>query len=280
MAEGLGKGIFSGLFLEERCGIVAVMKALLLPGGLLAVVLGAQCAKVGPVPGYRDESVPLWGNQRLVSARGGAAATQAVATGGGLAGFQRSVNLKQDLVPKGTHGRKVVRRMTPRYITIHSTQNFTADAARHSLALKRGALRAPKRKGGNRTGYLIWHFTVDDRVALQHMPTNEQGEHADFDGPGNRYSIGIEMCEHRGSDLNATIDRTARLTALLMHRHNIPLNRVVPHYHWPRRGVSQPHKNCPHFLLDNGRPGRKWRAFQARVNRYYEAARAAQMANR
>ena len=69
--------------------------------------------------------------------------------------------------------------MKPRYITIHSTQNWTADASRHSLALKRGALRAPKRRGGNRIGYLIWHFTVDDTVAIQHLPTSEQGEHAD-----------------------------------------------------------------------------------------------------
>lgn len=163
--------------------------------------------------------------------------------------------------------------MTPRYITIHSTQNYSADARKHSLALKRGALRAPKRKGGNRIGYLIWHFTVDDKVALQHMPTNEQGEHADFDGPGNRYSIGIEMCEHRGCKLSITVDRTARLAAYLMCKHGISLRHVVPHYHWPRRGANPPNKNCPHFLLENGRPGRKWRAFLAKVDSYYQQMR-------
>ena len=184
-------------------------------------------------------------------------------TSGGMA---REVGLRADMVPKGTHGRKVVRPMTPRYITIHSTQNWSADAAQHALALKRGALRAPKRKDGNRIGYLIWHFTVDDHSAIQHMPTTEQGEHADFDGPGNRYSIGIEMCEERGSNLASTIDRTAKLTAILMRKHNIPLRNVVPHYHWPRKGQSPPNKNCPHFLMDNGRPGPKWRAFLARVN--------------
>ena len=162
--------------------------------------------------------------------------------------------------------------MKPRYITIHSTQNYSADAWRHSLALKRGALRSPKRRGGNRIGYLIWHFTVDDKVAIQHMPTSEQGEHADFDGPGNRYSVGIEMCEHRGCNRSATIERTAKLTAKLMHDHGIPLSRVVPHYHWPRRGKSPAHKNCPHFLMDNGRPGKKWRWFQSRVNYYYKQA--------
>jgi len=182
----------------------------------------------------------------------------------------RSVNLKVDMVAKGTHGRKVVRRMNPRYITIHSTQNYTAGAERHSLALKRGALRSRKSRTGNRIGYLIWHFTVDQRVAIQHMPTSEQGEHADFGGPGNLYSIGIEMCEETGSDKRATIERTAKLTAVLMKKHGISLRNVVPHYHWPRRGKRPPNKNCPHFLLDNGKPGRKWQWFLGRVNSYYQ----------
>jgi N-acetylmuramoyl-L-alanine amidase len=184
--------------------------------------------------------------------------------------MSREINLKVDMVAKGTHGRRVVRPMTPRYITIHSTQNFTAGAERHSLALKRGALRSRKSKSGNRIGYLIWHFTVDDSVAIQHMPTSEQGEHADFDGPGNRYSIGIEMCEHRGCDRAKTIDRTAKLTALMMVRHNIPLKNVVPHYHWPRKGKNPAHKNCPHFLLDHGRPGAKWRKFLAQVEYHHK----------
>jgi N-acetylmuramoyl-L-alanine amidase len=182
----------------------------------------------------------------------------------------RDIRLKVDMVPKGTHGRRVVRPMSPRFITIHSTQNYSANAEKHSQALKRGALRAPKRRGGNRIGYLIWHFTTDDRLAIQHMPTSEQGEHADFDGPGNRYSIGIEMCEHRGSSRAATVERTAKLSAILMKRHGIPLRNIVPHYHWPRRGASPPNKDCPHFLLENGRPGARWKSFLGRVNYYYQ----------
>ena len=176
----------------------------------------------------------------------------------------REVNLRVDMVRKGTYGRRSTRAMNPRYITIHSTQNYTADASRHSLALKRGAL-----KTNQRPGYLIWHYTVDDRVAIQHMPTSEQGVHADFDGPGNRYSVGIEMCEHRGCSRTATLERTAKLAATLMKRNGIPLRNVVPHYQWPRRGKSPANKNCPHFLMDNGRPGPKWRAFLSRVNYHY-----------
>jgi len=245
----------------------AVWIPLLILGGLCL-----QCGPQAPLAGTPDQAVPMWGS-------GGSQTTQ-VSAPTGIATLRREVNLKVDMVPKGTHGRRVVRSMKPRYITIHSTQNYTADAERHSLALKRGALRAPKRRGGNRIGYLIWHFTTDDTRAIQHMPTSEQGEHADFDGPGNRYSIGIEMCENRDGSLPRTIDRTAKLTALLMHQHGIPLNRVVPHYHWPRKGTRRPHKNCPHFLMDGGKPGRKWRGFLSQVNRYYRAAGAQQVADR
>ena len=182
------------------------------------------------------------------------------------------VRLVKAMVPSGQHGRRVVRPMTPRYITVHSTQNYSAqaDALRQALAPKRGALRAKKRPGGNRIGYLIWHFSVDDRMAVQHMPTSEQGEHADFDGPGNRYSIGIEMCEDRGSSMPTTVNRTAMLCALLMKRHHIPLRNVVPHYHWPRRGCNPAHKNCPNFLMDDGSPGGRWDLFLELVQAYHD----------
>jgi N-acetylmuramoyl-L-alanine amidase len=185
----------------------------------------------------------------------------------------KEVNVRQDLIPNGRHARKYHRSMQPRYITIHSTQNFSrgADALRHSEALKNGKLRARKIRGFNRIGYLVWHFTVDEDRAVQHLPTNEQGEHADFGGPGNRYSIGIEMCENKGNSRSATIERTAKLTAYLMQKHKISLRKVVPHYHWKRRGLSQPHKNCPHYLLDNGHPGAKWQWFLAKVNKHYQA---------
>jgi N-acetylmuramoyl-L-alanine amidase len=232
-------------------------------------LLFASCA---PYDGDSTATTSAWSRSQSFSTSSIPVSAPAMTVGGLL----KQVNLKVDMVKKGTYGRKVVRPMKPRYITIHSTQNYQADAYRHSLALKRGALRAPKRKGGNRIGFLIWHFTVDQKVAIQHMPVNEQGEHADFDGPGNNYSIGIEMCEQRGSNLSAAIDRTAKLTAILMLKNGIPLRNVVPHYHWPRRGMHPPNKNCPHFLMDNGRPGRRWQWFLAKVNYYYRGLQQSQ----
>jgi N-acetylmuramoyl-L-alanine amidase len=194
-----------------------------------------------------------------------------VAGGGGItpAQLQREIHIYPRLIPKGSYGRRYNRPMQPRYITIHATENKTGDAFAHAAALRNGKLRARRRPGGNRIGFLTWHFTVQEDLAVQHLPAREQGEHADFDGPGNNYSIGIEMCEHRGNSRAATIDRTAKLAAWLMHEYNIPLDHVVPHYHWRRRGVHPEHKNCPHFLLDNGRPGRKWAWFLGKVRAQY-----------
>ena len=188
----------------------------------------------------------------------------------------RSLKVDQDMVTAGKAGRWAKRPLSPKYITIHATDNYDrgADAHQHAKALKNGALR-----GHNSLGYLIWHFTVDDHCVVQHMPVNERGEHADFDGPGNRLSIGIEMCENRGSNRAETVDRCARLAGVLMEAYGIPLRNVVPHYHWPRsKYPSCPHKNCPDFLLDNGKPGKTWNYFLARVDHYYKIAESGQAA--
>jgi len=177
---------------------------------------------------------------------------------------EKELNLKVDLIPEGQYGRRLFREMAPQYITIHSTQNPTGDAYAHAKALNRGALR------GGVCGYLCWHFTVQGDTVVQHLPTNERGEHADFDGPGNRYSIGIEMCEHRGNDQLATLERTAKLAASLMYHHKIPVENLRAHYHWPREGYNPPNKDCPHFLLENGKPGTTWRWFTGRVQRHHQ----------
>lgn len=183
---------------------------------------------------------------------------------GGLAG------VTVDLIPAGKHGRHKIRPMRPTYITVHGTDNrgSGANARAHSNLLRTGGLKGPH----NSLGYVIWHFTVDDHSTYQHLPTNERGEHADYNGPGNRSSIGIEICMNRDGNLDAATDRCARLVAALMNRHGIPISHVVPHYHWDMvrydDGKRLGHKACPSFLMDNGRPGKKWEAFRARVARY------------
>lgn len=179
-----------------------------------------------------------------------------------------SVNLRQVLVPPGKHGRHKEFRLHPKCITIHSTANPGGTARAHASGMASGSFRG--RSKWNRTGYMTWHFTVDDREAIQSLPLTIQGEHADHDGPGNTSSIGIEICEFRSPRQQAAaIDRAARLTAHVMHRTGVPLSRVVPHYHWPQHHFKHHQKNCPRILLDGGKPGPRWDAFLRKVRSYY-----------
>ena len=182
-----------------------------------------------------------------------------------------NIFLNQSLmIPPGKHARHLNRMIKPRYVTIHSTQNraSSAGARMHARALYNGNLKSKN----NAVGYLSWHYTVDQSNIYQHLPDTEEGQHADYEGPGNKKSIGIEMCENAGTSREATLDRTARLTAYLMRLHRIPLDNVVPHQHWRRirysDGRDLGHKNCPHFLMDNGKPGPKWEAFKGRIRSY------------
>jgi len=179
-----------------------------------------------------------------------------------------ALNLRQTIVPAGKYGRHKEFPLRAKYITIHSTQNPGGTAAAHASGMASGNFRGTS--PWNRTGYLTWHFTVDDREAIQSLPLNIQGEHADHDGPGNTTSIGIEICEFgdRGRQA-AAIDRAARLTAYVMHRTGVPLDHVVPHYHWPQHHFNHYQKNCPIILLDGGKPGPRWDAFLRKVRSYY-----------
>lgn len=185
------------------------------------------------------------------------------------AALLNEVRVQSRLVaPKALH-RSQHPAMNPLYITIHATASSTMKASDFAAAMSRG-LPSRLRAGASHSGRLSWHFTVDQSYAVQHLSTFTQGGHADFNGPGNRTSIGIEMCEYNGVNLNAVMNRTATLAAYLMWKHRIPLSRVVPHYHWARAGTKPVHKPCPHFLMDNGRPGAKWAAFQRLVQSQYQ----------
>jgi len=106
----------------------------------------------------------------------------------------------------------------------------------------------------------------------------ETGEHADYEGPGNRSSIGIEMCVNRTNDIAKTVDRTAQLTARLMRQYHIPLSHVVPHMYWRMirysDGRDLGHKQCPRILLDHGQLGKKWNAFLEKVALYARQMKA------
>ncbi len=175
------------------------------------------------------------------------------------------LTIEQNWIPAGRYGRQLTLRLQPRAITVHSTQDRGATARNLASLLNRGGLPAKTR--WNRHRWNIWHYSVDDVRAVQHLPLDEQGEHADHEGQGNTTSIGIEICEFSDPKRQrAAVENAARLTAALASAFQISRANIVPHYHWPMRPNGW-HKNCPRILLENGRPGRKWEQFLDRVQR-------------
>ena len=192
-------------------------------------------------------------------------------TGGSPAGER----VNSALLPPNVHGRLVKRKMQPSYITIHSTENRGATAYNHAQLLLRKGMRSRNNPRFGRSGWVTWHYTVDDRGAWQHLLPTEQGDHADYGGPGDRSSIGIEICEFRNKSQQArAIENAARLTASLADRYGISSSRIVPHHHWPRWDFRNG-KPCPRIFLERDRrapggwrEGAKWSGFVQLVDRY------------
>lgn len=185
------------------------------------------------------------------------------------------VRVNSSILPPSVHGRLVKRTMRPNYITIHSTANRGASAYNHAQLLQRKGIRSRNNPRFGRSGWVTWHYTVDDRGAWQHLLSTEQGDHADYGGPGDRSSIGIEICEFRDKTQQAqAINNAARLTASLADRYGIPSSRIVPHHHWPRWDFRSG-KPCPRILLERDRrapggwrEGARWAEFVRLVDKY------------
>ncbi|MFT4413174.1 LysM peptidoglycan-binding domain-containing protein [Fredinandcohnia humi] len=156
------------------------------------------------------------------------------------------MNIIQKIVPESRSCR-LKRAMIPRYITIHNTANTSrgANALAHANYLLSGNSKI-----------VGWHYTVDDKNIVQHIPTNEMAFHAGDGryGTGNTQSIGIEICQNADGNYAKAESNAIDLVIYLMKKHNISIERVVPHKHWSG-------KQCPRKILD------RWPAFINEVKR-------------
>lgn len=130
-----------------------------------------------------------------------------------------------------------------KYITIHETANTSkgADAATHGRLQQNGFSAS-------------WHYTVDDKQAVQSFPHSAQCWHAgDGKGNGNLNSIGIEICVNSDGDFKKAVKNAAELVKKIMKDENISLGNVVQHHRWSG-------KNCP-ANLRSGSKGINWNDF-------------------
>ena len=132
-------------------------------------------------------------------------------------------------------------------ITVHQTGNTSrgANAEMHARFINNGSTST-------------WHYTVDDKQAIQHFEHNTQCWHAgDGRGNGNLHSIGVELCINSDGDYNKTIQNGAELVKYLMDTLNLGINDVVQHNHWSG-------KDCPKQIRA-GKNGITWAKFKQMV---------------
>lgn len=133
------------------------------------------------------------------------------------------------------------------YVTIHNTGNPASTAMN-----ERDWLRNPSNT--STTGY---HIVLDEKEAYQVIPLTENAWHAGdgASGPGNRKSIGIEICE--SGDFDKSMRNAVVLVAGLLQGKGKPVSVVVQHNKWSG-------KNCPR-LIRAGHKGWTWQKFLLEV---------------
>ncbi len=173
--------------------------------------------------------------------------------------WENGIVVRQDLLERNEHNLKykyAYPMPVVEYITIHNTWNF-APAWRERDYLN--SRRDP--------AYISYHFAVDEEEAVQILPLDISGWHAGDTGkgPGNRRSIGIEICRSRCVGAEAPLyyqseDNAARLSALLLKKFTLPPEALRKHQDWSK-------KYCPHRILDE----KRWDSFVRKVTEYRNA---------
>ena len=153
-----------------------------------------------------------------------------------------------DHIPRSTpHNRRPGLLLKPETITIHNTANPSSSARN-----ERNWLTNPS---NDRTA--SFHIVVDEREVIECIPLSEVAWAGGdgTNGPGNRTSIHIEICE--SGDYAKTLDNAAQLVAKMLKERGWGVDRLRRHFDWSG-------KICPRLMYDNGR-WTGWTAFNNMV---------------
>ncbi len=157
-------------------------------------------------------------------------------------------------------------------ITIHFTESIgvTADAHARYLTVKGKRSRNNPRFGCS--GWVVWHFTVDDREVVEHLLPTEQGDHADYGGQGDRESIGIEICEFPRSSAPGCRNRPDCAPRGCAGRSlSDPDIRNRPSQHWTRWDF--PHGALPSHSARARSGSRRWMGNRSKVEPFRRASK-------
>lgn len=165
------------------------------------------------------------------------------------------VKIIEMFIPKSNTRTRPGRKMTPRSITDHETDNTNvrANARAHALLQYNGNSRQAS-----------WHFSVDDEPEIyQSIPVNEVAFHAG-DSTGNNSSVGVERCVNKDGDYLKTLAHAVELYRMLIKTYPTIIE-VVQHNKWSG-------KHCPRKMRE-GYKGVNWDKFIARVKSEVDVAK-------
>lgn len=149
-----------------------------------------------------------------------------------------SMRIVEMLIPSTNKYTRPGFKMAPKFLTVHETGNTDKGAnAFHNAKLQEN--------GNDRQA--SWHYTVDcGDLVYQSIPDDEASWNAgDGNGPGNRESLAVEICVNSDGNFTKARANAIELLKLLMNKHKIPIQNVVPHHHWSG-------KDCPRNILKDG----------------------------
>ncbi|WP_432339318.1 N-acetylmuramoyl-L-alanine amidase [Bacillus tequilensis] len=157
-----------------------------------------------------------------------------------------TIAVKKNLVSEAKYALKCPNPMAAEYITIHNTYNDASAANEVSYMI------------GN-TSSTSFHFAVDEKEVRQGIPTDRNAWHTGdgTNGPGNRKSIGVEICYSKsgGAKYYAAEKLAIKFVAQLLKERGWGIDRVRKHQDWSG-------KYCPHRILDEGR----WNEVKAAID--------------
>ena len=138
------------------------------------------------------------------------------------------------------------------YIVVHYTGNKNDTAKNNCKYFAKNKVNASA------------HYFVDSKEWCNSVPEEDMAWHCGaktYKHPHcrNNNSIGIELCTNYNDNFyfeEDTITNAIELVAILMHKYNVPLDKVVRHY-------DVTGKKCPLPLIDE----QKWQAFKILLKR-------------
>lgn len=157
----------------------------------------------------------------------------------------KGVPFRVDILPETNVNRKRLPMNSYAGPLIHDTgnTNWGANAEMHRQFLRNG--------GGSES--VAWHFTIDDKEIIQHLPLNEGAWHAG-NTACNQSRWGMELCINSDGNFNKTMANAAKLVQFLWEY--APETNGKIGQHWDCSS-----KNCPASL----RAGR-WEEFLGLIN--------------